>query len=166
MVWESSMRFPQQLPLPGHRGLPPDPFESNNHTDAQHDGVHHRQPGQQHLLPARIQVQTRAHPQAHDSVNYGDRRGPGETEPMGREDHGKHCQGGIVPQEDEAPEPAADDDAAGDQDNFHGAEQEHPAPGHRPVRQEPEVHQAVERPQHHRKPAGNSMSPGYQKPGR
>ena len=36
------------------------------------------------------------------------------------------------------------------QGNVRGEEEEHPAPRHRPVRQEPVVHKAVDHPQQHR----------------
>ena len=55
------------------------------------------------------------------------------------------AKGRIVGHEDEAVEPGADADAGRDQGNVHGAEEEHPAPCHGPVRQEPEVDRAVER---------------------
>ena len=89
----------------------------------------------------------RAHYQAHGGVGNGGRRRPGETEPIGREDHGNKGKGRIVGQEDETPESVADDDAQGGQGNVRGTEEEDPAPRHRPVRQEPVVHKAVERPQ-------------------
>ena len=62
----------------------------------------------------------------------------------------KNGEGRIVRQEDEARESAVDDDAGRDQDHVRGAEEEHPAPRHRPVRQDPMVHQAVGDPQQHR----------------
>ena len=43
-----------------------------------------------------------------------------------------------------------DDDAESDQGSVRGAEEGHPAPGHGPVGQEPEVHQSVEHPHQHR----------------
>ena len=131
-------------------GLPPDALEPGDEADAQRHEVHHRQPGHERLLVARVKVETGVHTQARDSVGAGCHRHPDETEPKGREHHGKDGEGRIVSQEDEARVSAVDDDAGGYHDNLRGAEEEHPAPRHRPVRQEPMVNQAVEYAQQHR----------------
>ena len=78
---------------------------SVDETDAQHKGVHRRQPAQQHLLVARIDVETGAHPPAYEGVGDGGHRRPGQTEPEGREDHGKQREGRVVGHEGEAVEP-------------------------------------------------------------
>ena len=98
-------------------------------------------------LPA-SRSKTGAHRQTHDRVGNGGCRRPGETEPMGREDHGKNGEGRVVGREDEALEPSGDDPGR-DQGNVHGAEEEQPPPCRGPVRQEPMVHKAVEHPQQH-----------------
>ena len=54
--------FPPELPLPGHRTAPPDAFEPGDETDAQHEGEHHGQPGEEDLLVAGVQVQAKGPP--------------------------------------------------------------------------------------------------------
>ena len=100
---------------------------------------------QQHLLIARIDVETGAHPPAYEAVDDGGQRRPGQTEPEGSEYHYEQREGRIVGHEDVAVEPGADGDAGRGQGDVHGAEEQHPAPRDGPVGQEPEVDQAVER---------------------
>ena len=58
-------------------------------------------------------------------------------------------QGGIVGHVAEEVEVAADDDDGSDQRDIHAAEEEQPAPRHRPIRPEPVVDEPVERQQRH-----------------
>ena len=127
----------------------PDAIEPSYEADAEHQRVLRRLPGHQHPPIARITVDTGVQTQAHDGVGNRGHRRPGQTEPDGGKDQGKQHEGRAVGHEDEAVEPGPDGDGGRYQGNVHGAEDEHPAPGHRPVRQQPEVDQSVERHQRH-----------------
>ena len=104
-----------------------------------------RQPAQQHLLIARSDVEAGANCQGYEGIDDGGHRRPGQTEPEGREGHGKQRESRIVGHEDVAVEPGPDGDAGRGQGDVQGAEEQHPPPRDRPVRQEPEVDQAIER---------------------
>ena len=107
------------------------------------------QPGRQRPLVARVEVQTGAHPQAHGGVSRCCRRCPGHVEPKRREDHGNCAKSRVVGKKDVVVESAADGDVGCNQRNVHGAKPNHPAPRHRPVRQEPVVEYTIERCQHY-----------------
>ena len=141
--------FLLRLPLPCHRGQPLYAFEPDDEVDAHNDEIHRRHPGGQRPLVARAEVQTGAHPQADGGVRGDGRRGPGHVQPKGREDHGNRAKSRVVGEKDVVVESAADIDVGCNQRNVHGAEANHPAPGHRPVRQEPVVEYTIERCQHH-----------------
>ena len=136
--------------LPFHRGLPPDALEAGDETDAQHQGVHGRNPDHQLLSIVRNEVERGADRQDCDGVDDGGHRRPGQPEPQRREDHDEQRKGRVVGHEHEALlEPALEDDPGRAQGYVHGAEEEQPAPGDGSARHEPVVHQAVERDQQH-----------------
>ena len=143
--WENSMRSCCTCRSLFHRRLPPDAFEPGDEADAQHKGVHRRQPAHQHLLIARTDVEAGARRPAYEGIGGDGHRRPGQAEPEGREDHSKQRESRVVGHEDVAVEPGAEGDAGRGQAYVHGAEEEHPAPRDRPVCQEPEVDRAVER---------------------
>ena len=100
-------------------------------------------------LVARVEAQTGAHSKAHGGVSGGCRRYPGHVDPKRREDHGNGAKSRVVGKKDVVVESAADGDVGCNQRNVHGAEANHPAPRHRPVRQEPIVEYTIERCQHY-----------------
>ena len=141
--------LPKQLPLPLRGLLSPDPFEPGDEADGCDDGIHGHHPEEQGLLLTRIEIETRAHRQADHGIDGPRYRRPGEAEPQGREDDREQRQGGIVGHVAEEVEVTADDDGGGDQRDIHAAEEEQPAPRHRPVPLEPVVDEPVERQQRH-----------------
>ena len=141
--------LPEQLPFPFRGLLSPDPFEPGDEADGGDDGIHRHHPGEQGLLLAGIEVETGANHQADDGIDGPGHRRPGEAEPQGREDDREQRQGGIVGHVAEEVEVAADDDDGSDQRDVHAAEEEQPAPRHRPVPPEPVVDEPVERQQRH-----------------
>ena len=143
MAWESLDALPVQLPLPFHGLLPPDPFEPGDQADAGDHRIHSRQPGEQGLLLADLEVEAGAHAQAENGVDDGDHGRPGETEPQGGEDDGEQGHGGKVGHVGQVMELAADDDGGRDQYDIRAAEEEEPAPSDRPLCLEPVVDQAV-----------------------
>ena len=149
MVWGELDALPLQLPLPLCGLLPPDPFEPGDEADGCDDPIHGHHPGEQGLLLTGIEVEAGAHHQADDGIDGPGHRRPGEAEPKVREDDREQRQGGIVGHVAEEVEVAADDDDGGDQHDIHGAEEEEPAPRHRPVPPEPVVEEPVERRQRH-----------------
>ncbi len=68
--------------LPLYRCLPPGAFESDDQTDAQHRRVHRRQPGQQHFLIPRNEVESEADRQTYDGIDGGGHRRPGQPKPQ------------------------------------------------------------------------------------
>ena len=116
-------------------------------------------------LVARVEAQTGAHSKAHGGVSGGCRRYPGHVDPKRREDHGNGAKSRVVGKKDVVVESAADGDVGCNQRNVHGAEANHPAPRHRPVRQEPIVDTPLSVASITFKRA-YSMSSGYQRPGR
>ena len=143
------MRSRSSSRLPFRGLLPPHPFEPGDEADGCDDRIHGHHPGEQGLLLTRIEIETWAHRQADDGIDGPGHRRPGEAEPQGREDDREQRQGGIVGHVAEEVEVAADDDGGGDQRDIHAAEEEEPAPRHRPVPPEPVVDEPVERQQRH-----------------
>ena len=110
-------------------------------------------PGLQHLLIARADVETRARLPGYEGVGDDGHRRPGQAEPKGREHHDEQPKGRIVGHEDEAVEPGPMVMPAVIMAMSMAMRRSIQRPRDRPVRQEPEVDQAIASPAGARTPS-------------